>query len=142
MQRQPNQRADKHEIASATERREERIRSWAVALTAHGDKLPASRREVLLAQLAGEAQVEVGALTEAVLMEMAQRTKHDCRQRQKVDTVTPEQRLLDAVVKASKAEDEEEEAALHAFCQGWRKLFVETLNPSHLPAGWRTDHRR
>ena len=142
VQRQPNQRADKHEIASATERREERIRSWAVALTAHGDKLPASRREVLLAQLAGEAQVEVGALTEAVLMEMAQRTKHDCRQRQKVDTVTPEQRLLDAVVKASKAEDEEEEAALHAFCQGWRKLFVETLKPSHLPAGWRTDHRR
>ena len=120
------------------------VASWnlAVALTAHGDKLPASRREVLLAQLAGEAQVEVGALTEGVLMEMAQRTKHDCRQRQKVDTVTPEQRLLDAVVKASKAEDEEEEAALHAFCQGWRKLFVETLKPSHLPAGWRTDHRR
>lgn len=34
------------------------------------------------------------------------------------------------------------EAALHDFVAEWRSLFVSTLNPIALPAGWSTGHRR
>ena len=39
-------------------------------------------------------------------------------------------------------EEEEREDALLRFVESWRELFVSTLQPTHLPPGWRTDHRR
>ena len=130
--RQPNH-------AGAHDRQHDRIRSRALALVQHGKKLPSARRAVLHAELAMELGMDdASELTDAALAEIAGMTRQDCRRKQHKDAVPPEQKLLDAVVSASGGD----EAALHAFVEGWRTLFVETLKPTHLPKGWRTDHRR
>lgn len=33
------------------------------------------------------------------------------------------------------------EDGIHQFCQSWRQVFVDTLHPRHLPAGWDIKHR-
>ena len=131
VRRQPNHKG------AQEDRQQERIRSRAVALVAHGAKLPEPRRAELHAQLAWEVGLPSAVeLTEEKLHELASMTRHDRRQNKA--SVTPEQKLLDAVVAASGGD----EAALHSFVEGWRTLFVSTLKPTSLPAGWRTDHRR
>ncbi|GKD04639.1 hypothetical protein Tco_1179613 [Tanacetum coccineum] len=34
------------------------------------------------------------------------------------------------------------EDGIHEFCQRWRQVFVEAINPRFLPAGWDVTHRR
>ena len=123
----------------------------------HSRELPEARKLELRERLASEAQLELDQLTDEKLREMASMTRQECKRKQRHDTRTPEQRLLDAVVAAAASspsnrglngeahpgeEADHGEAALHDFVEGWRSLFVEALKPSHLPPGWRTDHRR
>ena len=86
------------------------------------------------------AQLEPSQLTREALRGLASHVVHerDFRRKQRRELVSTEQRLLDAVLAGSGGD----EAALHSFVESWRSLFVQTLRPTHLPAGWRTDHRR
>ena len=47
----------------------------------------------------------------------------------------PEERLLDALRISGGSE------AVQGFVASWRQLFLDTLAPTHLPAGWAVDHR-
>ena len=122
------------------ERQQEQVRSLALTLIKHGDKLPEARRTELHEQLAAETQLEPSQLTREALRGLASHVVHerDFRRKQRRELVSTEQRLLDAVLAGSGGD----EAALHSFVESWRSLFVQTLRPTHLPAGWRTDHRR
>lgn len=110
----------------------ERMRSAAVALTAHGAALPAARRAELEAQLADVVGRASGTLSHDEICDLARRPR--CR-RERADWVAPEARLMAAV-------HAEGEAAVHAFVRSWRILFVDTLTPNHMPEGWTVDHRR
>ena len=37
---------------------------------------------------------------------------------------------------------EEQRPTLQRFIEGWRQLFIDTLHPRHLPAGWSVHHQR
>ena len=132
-----------HGIARDTSRleaidgRSARCRSAANALLSDASgraKLPAERR----CQLENDLAAELGgglesraALTPEILREAAQPPVRRPRDGFK----SPEERLLEAVCSQGGTE------ALHAFVASWRRLFVDTLAPTHLPAGWSISHR-
>ena len=53
-----------------------------------------------------------------------------------VDYVSPEQQLLNQLMDADGGLNIER---FTKFVQGWRQVFVDTLNPQNLPPGWAVD---
>ena len=130
-----------HGIARDTSRleaidgRSARCRSAANALLSDASgrsKLPAERRRQLESDLADEIGLESrSALTPEIMREAAQPPVRRPRDGFK----SPEERLLEAICSQGGTD------ALHAFVASWRRLFVDTLAPTHLPTGWSISHR-
>ena len=118
-----------------------RVRSAALALVGHRDKLPVTRRATLEVTIAKALHIEPDELTPETLKALA--TSQRPRARCKPDFVPPEQQVVDAVLASAGGDPQAEEDALHDFTCAWRQCFIAALGrPRFLPEGWSTDHRR
>jgi len=107
-----------------------RVRSAGRALQSRARKLPTWRREELVSLL--RDHFKVSELTD----ELVQQAACTEAKRLKAHYRSPEELLM-----ASLCNSDQVAAAFGDFTRSWRRLFVETLQPSHLPAGWSVDHR-
>ena len=106
-----------------------KIKNVAAALKTHGDVLPQQRLAELILCLTdllglGPTCEDIDKLIDLSVDVVV------------VDYVSPEQQLLNQLMDADGGLNIER---FTKFVQGWRQVFVDTLNPQNLPPGWAVD---
>ena len=111
-----------------------RLRAMGAAKTLVRDRsgrIPAERREYLRAIV---ASAYPGRAIEAVA---AERPPPKVRSKVSVDDDSLEARCLRRITSEANGDLA---ARILAFEKEWRRCFVDSLRPSHLPEGWKVDH--
>eukprot|EP00548_Thalassiothrix_antarctica_P014127 CAMPEP_0194179614 /NCGR_PEP_ID=MMETSP0154-20130528/13040_1 /TAXON_ID=1049557 /ORGANISM="Thalassiothrix antarctica, Strain L6-D1" /LENGTH=357 /DNA_ID=CAMNT_0038895023 /DNA_START=12 /DNA_END=1085 /DNA_ORIENTATION=- len=106
-----------------------KIKSAAMALLNHKNKLPQNKTE------------EYTLLIQNYLKTSSELTTEQLRDAASVEHRAPNPDYIPGaeLVVNDLLKNENEEESLSEFVYGWREFFLETVQPRHLPTGWRVD---